>query len=159
MLPVIPTDPDHLLELSRTMRRADREELLASSGQSPLEALEEGYVLSSKTHTILTKEGQVVGVFGVAPNSVDPTVGHPWMLASDLLDDVKVSFLKQCRPVADSLGEGYALLMNVCDKRNAVHIKWLRWLGYTFIREHPHYGVGKLPFLEFVKIGEDPCVA
>ncbi len=155
----IPTDPDHLLELSRTMRKADREELMASSGQSPLEALEEGYVLSSKLYTIFNDEDRVVGVFGVAPNPLDPTIGHPWMLASDLLDGMKMTFLRQCHSYVDDLGKGYLLLMNVCDKRNTVHIKWLRWLGFTFIREHPHYGVGRLPFLEFVKIGDDPCVA
>lgn len=149
-----PTIPDHLKVLAATMREADRVELAASSGSSPLEALEEGYVHSPKCMTILTDQGDVVGIFGVAPNSMDRLIGHPWMLASDHLDSIRMTFLRQSKMYLDGLGGGYQLLMNCCDKRNLVHIKWLRWLGFSFIKEHPEYGVGRVPFLEFVKIGD-----
>lgn len=150
----IPTDPDHLLVLARNMREADRLELMDGSGSSPLVALEDGYIHSTKCLTILTDQDEVVGVFGVAPSPVDRLIGHPWMLATDLLDSIKVTFLRQSRKYLDDLAEGYPLLMNCCDKRNTVHIKWLRWLGFSFIREIPEYGVGRVPFLEFVKIGD-----
>lgn len=152
-----PTIPEHLRELAQTMREADRRELMDASGQTPLGALEEGYVHSTKILTIFDDADRVVGIFGVAPNPVDPLIGHPWMLASDLLEGIKKTFLKECRKYVDDLGQGFPLLMNCCDKRNVVHIKWLRWLGFSFIKEHPEYGVGRVPFLEFVKIG-DPNV-
>lgn len=149
-----PTDPNDLLILARNMREADRLELMAGSGVEPLAALEEGYVHSTKCLTIFTDQDEVVGVFGVVPNTLDPLVGHPWMLATDHLDSIRMTFLRQSRKYLDDLAEGFPLLMNCCDKRNTVHIKWLRWLGFSFIREIPEYGVGRVPFLEFVKIGD-----
>jgi hypothetical protein len=33
-----------------------------------------------------------------------------------------------------------------------VHIRWLRWMGFTFIKSHPKYGAEGRLFLEFVRI-------
>jgi hypothetical protein len=33
-----------------------------------------------------------------------------------------------------------------------VHIKWLRWMGFTFISSHPKFGTEGRLFLEFVRI-------
>lgn len=44
------------------------------------------------------------------------------------------------------------ILFNCVDQRNEVHINWLRWLGFKFVRIIPEYGIQKLPFIEFVRI-------
>ena len=46
----------------------------------------------------------------------------------------------------------YPLLVNYVDARNKVAIRWLRFLGFTFIRKIEKYGVGRKPFYEFVRI-------
>jgi hypothetical protein len=33
-----------------------------------------------------------------------------------------------------------------------VHIRWLKWMGCTFIKRHSTYGVEQRPFLEFVRL-------
>jgi hypothetical protein len=33
-----------------------------------------------------------------------------------------------------------------------VHIKWLRWMGFTFIASHPNFGTEGRLFYEFARI-------
>jgi hypothetical protein len=46
----------------------------------------------------------------------------------------------------------YTLIGNVIDERNRVHLRWLKWMGFTFVQRIPEYGVQHRPFLEFIKI-------
>ena len=46
------------------------------------------------------------------------------------------------------------MIWNYVDARNVVHIKWLKWLGFTIINKHNQFGIGRIPFYEFVKIRE-----
>lgn len=144
------TDPDDILILAREMREEDRRELADGSGQTPIEALQEGYVNSPKILSIFDDDGGLVFICGVAPSKLDPLIGHPWLLATNRLDTIKKSFLKHSKEYLRFLGEGYPVLMNVCDSRNETHVKWLKWLGFSFIKRHPFNGVD---FLEFVKLG------
>lgn len=152
---VTPTIPAHLLILADNMREDDRQELAASSGDTPFHALVEGYINSTKCFTIMNDEDQLVGIFGVSTFPGTTHIGHPWMLATDLLSDIKITFLRQCDAYVAELREGFDLLTNVCDKRNRLHIRWLKWLGFKFINEIPKYGVGEQPFLEFVMLGDN----
>lgn len=143
-----------IVNLSFTMRDEDKAELLASSGRTPRESLEEAFSSSTLCYSIFTDDHLLVGIFGVAPNPFDSSLGHPWLLATDLLPTIRKSFLRECHAYVAKLSEGFQLLVNCCDKRNVVHIKWLKWLGFTFIKEHSEYGVGRIPFMEFVKLGK-----
>ena len=151
---VIPTTVDHLKILAENMRHEDVRELADGSGDTPEGALTTAFRESTKCLSAFTDGGELITIFGVAPSSLDPLVGHPWLLATPRLDDVKKTFLKNSKEYLSFLGEGFPLLMNCCDKRNTTHIRWLKWLGFTFIREHPRFGVGSVPFLEFVKTGD-----
>lgn len=150
----IPTTPEHLILLAEEMREDDIRELADGSGETPMEALQKGFRVSTKCLSIFNDDDELVFVCGIAPSVFDPLVGHPWLLATHRLDGMKKTFLKHSREYLQFLGEGFPLLMNCCDKRNKTHIKWLRWLGFSFIREHPRFGVGSVPFLEFVKTGD-----
>lgn len=150
----IPTTPEHLLVLARDIRKEDERELADGAGHTPLEALEIGFVHSTKCLSIFTDDDELVFICGIVPSTIDPLIAHPWLIATDRLDDMKKTFLKHSKEYLADLGEGFPLLMNCCDKRNTTHIRWLKWLGFSFIKEHPEAGVGKVPFLEFVKIGD-----
>ena len=47
------------------------------------------------------------------------------------------------------LMQGHAAIGNFVDARNAAYIRWLKRLGFRFVRLHEHYGLAKQPFWEF----------
>jgi hypothetical protein len=63
-----------------------------------------------------------------------------------------MTLLRECNHWIRKVTEGYDVVYNNIDKRNTLHIKWLKWLEFSFIKEMPQYGHEKRPFLEFVRI-------
>ena len=65
-----------VLVLTKTMRKADREEIMASNGISALEALVTPFTLDGSMNFSIIGTGDegVVGMFGCCP-SVDPQYG------------------------------------------------------------------------------------
>lgn len=144
---VFPTQ--ELIEyLAENLRSEDVAEVAASSGLSPLEALMRSWDDST---TIGMKDGVPVLIFGVAHNDHVEGEGFPWMLATDDLEKCPVAFMKECRKWVDWMHDGYPKLRNFVDARNKVHIKWLKYLGFEFIKLHESFGVQGLPFWEFTK--------
>ena len=110
-----------VLVLSKTMRKADREEILASNGVSALEALVTPLTVKNAMNFSIIGTGDegVVGMFGCVP-SVDPQYGCAWLLQSDKLLTHRKQFLKECPYWVAKMGEGYDYLYNFVDKRNWV---------------------------------------
>ena len=140
------------IQLAPKMRIADREEIRASNGSSPLEALVIPFTYKkSRSYTIIgtAKEG-VIGMFGVAPTK-DPEYGIAWLLSSEDLFKHTKQFMKECPYWISQMGNGYEYLYNWIDRRNWKSMKWLQFLGFEPKDEMKQYGVGKLPFLLMVK--------
>ena len=135
-------------ELSAKMRKADAEEVMASSGLTPFEALTKGFEMS-KGLSIIHKD-ELIGMFGVAKIGED--IGSPWMLGSDKIPQIKKDLLTQALEWVIKTNKEYPLLVNYVDVRNKVAIRWLKFLGFNFVRKIPHHGVGRVPFYEFVRI-------
>lgn len=72
------------------------------------------------------------------------------MLGSDLIKMHSIEFLRKSKEWVEA--QDYEILYNNIDARNTVHIKWLQWLGFTFIQELPNYGVEQRLFYQFVRI-------
>jgi len=138
-----------VLELSRNLRKADIAELEEGHGCSPTKALLEGYTYSAPCYTLVGTEGEIVGMFGVVPQ--DEIKGAIWMLASDHLENYSIKFLREAGKAITELNAKHPLLFNCVDARNELHIKWLKWCGFTFIKKHERYGMGGIPFYEFVR--------
>lgn len=138
-------------DLASRLRQADKDEVRAAAGLLPVAALHEGILTSDPCHTMCKASGEVVAVFGVAPQP-EPLLGGVWMLASPGLEDLQRPFLRKCRDWVDELNARYPILFNYVDARNTLHIKWLRWCGFTFINLHEAYGFERKPFYEFVRI-------
>jgi len=136
--------------LAPRLRQADKAELLAGSGTSPLDALMEGLRLSAPALVGVDDDDVPILMFGVAP--IDDTLGCVWMLSSDDIYKHKFTFLKRSKRVLDDFNKKWPVLFNVCDERNVDHIEWMRRLGYTFIARHPNYGQAGIPFIEFVRV-------
>jgi len=60
-----------------------------------------------------------------------------------------MTFVREAKRYVDSREE--KLLWNIADKRNTVHIKLLRFLGFKFLRELT-YGPNQLTFIEFCRV-------
>ena len=140
------------LQLAPKMRIADREEIRASNGSSPLEALVIPFTYKEgRSYTIIgtAKEG-VIGMFGVAPTK-DPEYGVAWLLSSETLFKHTKQFIKECPYWVSQMSEGYTYIYNWVDRRNWKSLKWLQFLGFEAKEEIKQYGVGKLPFLLMIK--------
>ena len=140
------------LQLAPKVRIADREEIRASDGKSPLEALVIPFTYKkSRSYTIIgtAKEG-VIGMFGVAPTK-DPEYGIAWLLSSEDLFKHTKQFIKECPYWVSQMSEGYTYIYNWVDRRNWKSLKWLQFLGFEAKEEIKQYGVGKLPFLLMIK--------
>ena len=74
--------------------------------------------------------------------------GNIWMICTPVINDYPIAFIKEAKRVLNSRTE--KLLWNIVDKRNTVHLKLLRYLGFKFLREF-EYGPNKLTFIEFAK--------
>ena len=135
--------------LAPRLRQADKEEILASVGLTPYEAMMIGYLENVIVFTIVNKNNQPVAIFGI--NNAGNNVGAIWLLATDKLKDIQYSFLRENKKVISFLNTKYKILWNFVDCRNSLHIRWLKWCGFKFINKQK-YGVLNKHFYEFIRI-------
>lgn len=146
---VQPAELEHCLYIAQNMREADRQEVSALSGKDPLDAMIVGYKYSDMPFTIMADD-KPAAMFGAGP--VQPDVGAVWLLGTDLILQNTTRFLRESRFWLDQVSKPYGLMCNFVDARNTVHIRWIKWLGFTFINLHEKFGVEQRPFYEFVRI-------
>ena len=146
-----PTSVNDLDYIAPRLRQADRNECLAATGKEPLGILYQSLLLGDITLTMRTPEGERVGLCGIAPSPFS-NAGVVWMCATDAIMKHQMAFLRRSKAALDYLGADYDVLHNCVDARNTVHIKWLKWMGFSFINKHETYGVEQRPFYEFIRI-------
>ena len=135
------------------MRQEDIDEVQAQSGCSPRGGLLYCYFMSKPCMTMVSRHGEPVTMWGVVPEG--ETAGRIWMLGRQaMLEDSsdKHYFLRESKIQLEKLHEQYPVLFNVVDARNEVHVRWIQWMGFTFIRKHPQWGPEGRLFYEFVRI-------
>lgn len=136
-------------DLAPRMREQDAKEVWHSHGLTPLEALVFSFQRAEESYSIISDDGQVIGMFGVG--RVTSNIGVPWLLASDELPKVAKEFIPQSKEWIDRVHERYDLLFNFVYAKNTTSIRWLKWLGFSFIRRVDDFGVHPAPFIEFAK--------
>lgn len=147
------TKPEDIKPLAENLRKADIEELAASTGLTPEVALRLSVSVSEEANTIVLEDGTVVGIFGLSHMS--DTVGCPWLVGTDLLPTIRTAFLRGSKAWIEEKNEEYPVLTNYVHAKNETAIQWLRFLGFNFINLIEEHGVGKEPFYEFVRIKQD----
>lgn len=141
---------EDVADVASRLRKADRDEGRALLGVDP--ALYLPYAFDpERTWVIFNAKGENVALAGVYPMQ-DDLLGQVWMVSTDKLLDHQIEFLKYTPKFIDMLHETYPILFNWIDERNKVHIKWLQWCGFTFIRRNETWGAEGLPFLTFCRI-------
>lgn len=137
-----PSVASDIFAVAPLLRTEDLQEIAAGSGKDPEEVLKAGF-RGEVCNTIDSEIGPL-GMYGC-------TGGRIWMLATTGLPLAARSFLRQSRKVISDLHLRYPILYNVVDERNKVHIKWIRWCGFSFINRLPSHGIEQRPYLEFAK--------
>lgn len=140
----VPDEID-LERLCLFMREDDENEIVANSGGDPFDVLKYGMEVSEVCQAIYL-DGNPIFIFGALSD------GCIWAVGTDEIEDIWRPFLRHSKTVVNQLQADYPILYNCVDARNLVHIRWLKWLGFKFIKKHERYGVAEIPFWEFVRI-------
>ena len=147
------TELEDIRIIGENMRDEDIAEIRAQSGLTPVASLFYCFFKSNPCMTMVSRHGHPMGMWGVVPES--ETSGRIWMLGcQSMLDDPsdKRTFLRRSKVELDKIIQEYPVLFNVVDARNKVHVRWLQWMGFTFIKKHSEYGPESRLFYEFVRI-------
>lgn len=131
------------------LRSCDTEECWAMFGMDPASFFDR-FADYKNTYVIFNSEGINVALAGVTP--LDNQTGMIWMVATDDLERHSMEFLKYSRAFIKEVGGHYQILFNWVHAKNEVHLKWLRWCGFTFINRHERFGVRGEPFFTFIKV-------
>lgn len=144
-----PSVREDAVVLAPNMRDQDALEVWHSHNMSPLEALHFSLDHSVEANTIIANDGEVIGMFGVGEQS--DLIAIPWLLASDRLREVAREFLPESEKWVKRVNAQYDLLYNYVYSGNTVSIRWLKWLGFSFIREIENHGHNPTKFIEFAR--------
>ena len=131
------------------MREMDRLETYYQTDMTPEDALSVTFLGSQINMTIASDDDEPIGLCGVFKD------GCIWCIATDELFDNKkyrIQLIRHGREWVDKLLESYKILYNYVYAENTSAIKWLKALGFTFVKLHESYGYQKKPFYEFLRI-------
>ncbi len=138
--------------LAPKLRKEDKEEIKANANIKAIDALIQGFQLSEVPISVFDDEEEIVCMLGCCPTDIR-SAAIIWLLASDgLAKNLSYRFLKHCRGGMEIFQKRYPVLYNFIDARNTLHIKWLKWCGFTIIQKHYNYGYEKRLFYEFIRI-------
>lgn len=154
---VRPTRHGDVVAIGDRLRKADVDEIWASTHLGPMEAL----VMSRKASPIcqtVVRGKEPIAIFGCAPEPERPLVAGVWFLATDELSKIRHSFLRGSRECVQRMLKEYPLLYNWVDARNTESIRWLKWCGATLEDAKP-FGPEGLPFHFFSIKRSEPCVS
>ncbi|MDQ3684467.1 MAG: hypothetical protein M3430_02535 [Acidobacteriota bacterium] len=147
--------PEDAAALATRLRVADREEIKAAVGEEPRVVLERSVSWSDPCCAVVNGEAAPIALFGAVPEANDPDLGIVWLLASDELIKHHFFVARNSRAWVAELHQRYRVLWNCVDARNEVHIRWLKWCGFKFLRLIEKYGVEQRPFYEFERVRDD----
>ncbi len=129
-------------EVASNLLPDDRREVEEGHGVDPLEELLFA-VHNTSCVWFEVPNGKTAGMAGVGPK------GEIWMLCTPAIHEYPITFAREAKRFVESRTE--PLLWNIVDKRNTVHLKLLRFLGFKFLREVKH-GPNQLSFIEFCRV-------
>ena len=139
--------------VAENMRKEDVDEVRAQTGACPKGGLLYAYFMSKPCLTVVSRHGHLMAMGGVVPEGEN--IGRIWLLGCQSMVDDSIDrrwFLRKSKEKLAEMQSLYPLLFNMVDARNEVHVKWIDWLGFTFIKKHLNWGPERQMFYEFVRI-------
>ena len=126
-------------QVALNLRQEDLREVVEGHGVEPTIAIPLNSLRGFCVH-FTVPDGRIAGLAGIEDD------GRVWMLTTPAILDFPVTFAREAKRFIESRTEN--VLWNYVDKRNTVHIKLLKFLGFTFLEEVP-FGPNNLPFIKF----------
>ena len=143
---------EDVFDLAKKVCPQDKEEIWRTNGSKPVDSLCAGFYASNEVYTIV-HNGLIKGMFGVNKSIINDRIGIPWMLSDGQFEGIEIKFLRTGKKWVDGLlSTNWDLLYNYVDVDNHNAIKWLKFLGFSFIRIIPNFGYAGTPFVEFMRI-------
>jgi len=130
------------IEVASNLRDDDRREVVEGHGLDPMKYLPLS-IQGGISVYFTVPNGRIAGLAGIQ------TGGVVWMLTTPAIHDYPITFAREAKRFIDSRTE--PLLWNIIDKRNKVHLKLLKFLGFKCLREVT-YGPNNLSFIEFCRV-------
>ena len=130
------------VEVASNLRPDDYREVYEGHGVFPLLHIPQA-AFNGDTVYFNVPNGKTAGMAGVQDG------GQVWMLCTPAIHEYPLTFAREAKRFIESREE--ELLWNIVDKRNAAHLKLLKFLGFKFLRELEH-GPNKLTFIEFCRV-------
>ena len=130
------------MEVASELRPEDRREIEEGHGLDPFTTLvakaQEGSCVYFNV-----PNGKTAGMAGVEDD------GCIWKLTTKAIYEYPLTFARESKRFVER--HSNKTLWNIIDKRNAVHLKLLKFLGFKFLRT-VHHGPNQLPFIEFCRV-------
>ena len=137
-----PITLDAAIYVASHLRDDDYREVKEGHGHDPLLHIPQSSFYRD-TVWFEVPNGKTAGLAGVQDG------GQIWMLCTNAIHDYPLTFAREAKRFVESRKE--ELLWNIVDKRNAAHLKLLKFLGFKFLRELKH-GPNQLTFIEFCRV-------
>ena len=140
VVPVKPRYRNHYCkQLASQLAPDDLRELKAlSPNRTPFQILYTGCKNSDPVFAVTTPLGECIGLFGVVPDAEGHEAGNVWLLGSPRLNSLGNLFAKKAKKTWLPLlkkhthnGIRYKCLHNIVGTFNKVHVRWIKWLGFT----------------------------
>jgi len=135
------------VSLADRLRAADLKEIECQGGNAA-DVLLSGIRSPDPTYVAVDEDDIPHIIFGMAPSHT-PVLGFVWMMATPAIRRCWVRLLRETPQWVDTLAEPYEALSNVVHAENEVHIRWLKWAGFVFLRKVTVLGED---FYEFARL-------
>ena len=143
---IYPLTYEAAVEVASNLLPEDHREVEEGHGHDPEVILPLTYHIGDSVY-FKVPNGELAGIAGVHDG------GRIWMLCTPAILKYPVTFAREAKRYVESREE--KLLWNIVDKRNTVHLKLLKFLGFKFLRELKH-GPNQLTFIEFCRVFRSP---
>lgn len=129
------------------LRNHDRIEIEAASGTTPEAALAFSMLAPGDTVFAETREGDPIMIAGVCRSH--PHAATIWMVGTPLLERYALQSVRVGLRLIERWHETFPVLWNMAWEDNDLHVRWLKLLGFTFLRR---LDVRGNTFIEFARI-------
>lgn len=132
------------LDIAPRLREQDRVEVAAASDTEDVQAALLASLDRSKRTWVAVIDGRPECIFGIG--ELNQHHGVPWMLGTPAILKHQRRLLVDARSIVEDMQDAYRVLYNMTHADNAVAIRWLKRLGFTFGAPFQHNSHTFLPF-------------
>lgn len=118
------------------MRQADRDEVYASHGYQPVDALIQS-VKYSDFNSVACIAGRPVAIFGLMRRGLLSNKGIPWLLGTNEMFRYKREVVTASRVIVDSMIDICPELENYVHTKNIRSVRLLKYLGFKLDEPTP----------------------